>query len=187
MKPTILIMTLILTVQTPASARRLKRNLAEAVLQKVEEVAIKPPSDNEVCFSPKEPCDIKLLKFIETAEKSIDVAIYDINLDQIVHTLLLKSKKGVQVRIILDKRQAKEKYSLVPTLIKAGANLKYGHQRGIMHDKFIIIDSKRIETGSFNYTNHASTANNENQIYLNTPSIVERYQKQFSEMWAEAK
>jgi phosphatidylserine/phosphatidylglycerophosphate/cardiolipin synthase-like enzyme len=39
-------------------------------------------------------------------------------------------------------------------------NLRFGHtSEGIMHNKFVIVDGKMIEIGSFNYTNHASKAN----------------------------
>lgn len=144
------------------------------------------PVDGEVCFSPDEPCDDKLVFFVETAKKQVDVAIYDITLDQFAHTLLEVTKK-MPVRIIVDKRQAQEKHSLVPMLLKAGANVRYGQQRGIMHDKFTIIDGKMIETGSFNYTNHAQQSNQENQVYLSNPKIVSRYQEHFEKMWKEAR
>jgi phosphatidylserine/phosphatidylglycerophosphate/cardiolipin synthase-like enzyme len=52
-----------------------------------------------------------------------------------------------------------------------------------MHNKFTIVDGKMLETGSFNYANHASQANNENQIYLVQPEILERYKKRFEEIW----
>jgi phosphatidylserine/phosphatidylglycerophosphate/cardiolipin synthase-like enzyme len=75
----------------------------------------------------------------------------------------------------------------VPLLIKAGAQVKYGHQRGIMHDKFMIVDGSRLETESFNYTNHASIANQENQVYLSTPEIVKAYNDRFEKIWKEAR
>ena len=153
--------------------------------EEFDETAVKPPIENEVCFSPGEHCDVKLYKLIQTAQKSIDIAIYDINLDKLVHEVLLASKK-IQVRIIVDRRQSKGNHSLVPLLIKAGAKVRYGKQRGIMHNKFCIVDSKILETGSFNFTNHASLANQENQIYLTNPGIVGRYKTRFEKMWDEA-
>lgn len=150
-----------------------------------DESAVKAPVENEVCFSPDEHCDVKLYKLIQTAEKSIDIAIYDINIDKLVHEVLVASKK-IPVRIVVDKRQSKGDHSLVPLLIKAGAKVRYGKQRGIMHDKFTIIDGKVVETGSFNYTNHASVANQENQVYLTTPIIVDRYKVRFEKIWNEA-
>ena len=173
-----LLLTLFIT--SPAFAWK---NLV--VRQAIDAALVRAPLDQETCFSPEEPCDQKLLKFIQSARKSIDVAIYDINLDQLVHELLVQSKK-IQVRIIADRRQAKGPHSLVSLLKKAGANIRFGHQRGIFHNKFTIVDAKMIETGSFNYTNHASQSNHENQVYLANQKIVESYQKHFETLWETA-
>jgi phosphatidylserine/phosphatidylglycerophosphate/cardiolipin synthase-like enzyme len=144
------------------------------------------PQSFEVCFSPEEPCGTKLVKFVLGAKKSLDLAVYDINLDQLVHHVALASKR-MPVRVIVDQRQSKGEYSLVTTLIKAGVDVRYGRQRGVMHNKFIIRDGAMIETGSFNFTNHATMANNENQIYLDKPEVVARYQKRFEEIWVKAR
>lgn len=150
-----------------------------------EETEVIAPEVNETCFSPDEPCALKLKAFIESATSSLDIAIYDINEDQIVHAILVQSKK-IPVRVIVDKRQSKGRHSSVSLLRKAGVQVRFGYQRGIMHNKFTLIDGSRIEIGSFNYTNHASTANQENQVYLATPAIVERYKARFEKMWATA-
>lgn len=154
--------------------------------QEIDPTTIATPIDQEVCFAPDEPCDLKLKQFADAAEKSIDMAIYDINLDELVHVVLLKSKK-IPVRVIVDQRQAKGSHSLVETLIKGGVQVRYGRQRGIMHDKFVVIDGKGLELGSFNYTNHAATANQENQLYLFSPKVVERYKERFEKMWSSAR
>ncbi len=125
---------------------------------------------------------MKLWKFIQSAQASLDVAIYDINHPKIVHEILVASKR-IPVRVLVDKRQAKGNHSLVDLLIKAGANVRYGRQRGIMHNKFTIVDGKRVEIGSFNYTMHATESNNENQIYLAVPAVVDRYKKRFEDIW----
>ena len=151
----------------------------------VSKKQVDAPLDQDVCFSPDENCDFKLLKFIQSAKKSIDIAIYDINLDQLVHELLIKSKK-IRVRVIADRRQSKGPHSLIPLLLKAGASVRYGHQKGIFHNKFTVVDGRMIETGSFNYTNHASKSNNENQVYLCEPKIVQRFHNQFESLWSKS-
>jgi hypothetical protein len=93
------------------------------------------PVHEDVCFSPDQHCDAKLVKLIQSAEKSLDIAIFDINIDQVVHEILVKSKK-IPVRFIVDRRMAKTRYSSVPLLEKAGVKLRYGKQRGLMHNKF---------------------------------------------------
>lgn len=141
--------------------------------------------DPETCFSPDESCDTKLVSFVSGAKQSIDMAIYDINLDQLVHHLAVQSKK-LKVRVVVDRRQSKGRHSLVSTLIKAGVDLRYGRQRGIMHNKFVIVDGKSLELGSFNYTNHATKANQENQLYLFSAPVVARYQDRFNKIWESA-
>ncbi len=171
--------------QAHAKHHKKKKFIDEAV-KALELALVVAPKDQEICFSPDEHCDTKLIKFVSGANESIDLAVYDINLDQLVHQLLLQSR-NVRVRIVVDRRQAKGDHSLVPLLIKAGAQIKYGHQRGIMHDKFTIVDGAMIETGSFNYTNHASVANQENQVYLANPLIVARFKTRFERMWETAR
>jgi len=149
----------------------------------VESLLVQPPKDREICFSPDEPCDVKLAKFVMSAEKTLDIAIYDLNLAPLAGHFLDAAKKGLKVRILVDRKQAATEKSLVPKLVESGADVRLGKQRGIMHNKFVIVDGRMIETGSFNYTNGAAFANNENQIYLADPAIVKRYRDRFEELW----
>ena len=174
---------------TDASARARRSKIEKAIAQEAQQVSrdtASAPVDGEVCFAPVDPCDVKLVKFVEGAKKSVYVAIFDLNLDQLVHVIALASRK-IDVRVLVDARQSKGDHSLVDTLIKLGVSVRYGRQKGIMHNKFIIRDGEMVETGSFNFTNHAAFANNENSIYLATPAIVERYRARFETIWAEGK
>jgi phosphatidylserine/phosphatidylglycerophosphate/cardiolipin synthase-like enzyme len=193
MKPTVFLLLFNLAIglsSTPPSAQARSRHHKKSAVQELlsdaahhfNEALVAAPVDQETCFSPDEPCAIKLKKFIASAQKSVDIAIYDINEESIVHELLVQAKK-IPVRILVDRRQAKGRSSKVPLLIKAGARVRYGKQRGIMHNKFAVVDGKMVELGSFNYTNHASHANNENQIYLASPKVVDRFERRFEKMW----
>ena len=149
-----------------------------------KEIQSREAQNLEVCFSPDGGCDDKLVKFIQSAKKSIDISIFDFNLDQVAHEVLVASKR-IPVRVLADRRQAHGHSSLIPTLIKGGVQVKYGKQRGIMHNKFTIIDGMKLETGSFNYTNPAATKNNENQIYIFDSPTVEKYARRFEEIWEQ--
>ena len=170
-----------------AQATRRKPRILKAVENLIDEATVIAPMNHEVCFSPEERCDLKLVRFVETAKSSIDLAVFDINLDQLVHTILVASKRGVMVRVLVDSRQAKGAYSLVSTLKRGGIEVKRGSQRGLMHHKFVVLDGKRLETGSFNFTNHASRANQENQVYLEDSAIVSRFVGRFERSWSEAR
>lgn len=142
------------------------------------------PQDQEICFSPDEQCDQKLINFMRTAKKSLDIAIFDLTLDGIVDQIK-KMDKRVTVRIVCDKRQAGGKSSQIKDLAALGLQVKYGVQRGIMHNKFTIVDSKMVETGSYNYSQNATDNNHENQIYLSNQKVVTRYSEEFERMWAD--
>ncbi|NDG83562.1 MAG: hypothetical protein EBX52_00815 [Proteobacteria bacterium] len=176
----------LLVVTGAAHGRVSKQKLLEKVVDRVEAVSVQAPKAGEVCFTPGSRCDLKLLKFVESAQKSLEIAIYDVNLDELVHAILVQSKK-IPVRVLVDQRQAKGGHSLVSTLVKGGVSVRMGRQRGIMHHKFTLVDGSRLETGSFNYTNHASMANQENQIYLDDPAIVSRYRVRFDEIWEQGR
>lgn len=186
MKAIVLAVLLAGVASVEAHAKKKQNPIVDAL--KVQETfSMTPaPMNEEVCFSPDENCDAKLVKFVMSAKESLDVAIYDINLDKLVHELLVAGKK-MKVRIIVDQRQSKGSHSLVGLLLKAGALVKYGKQRSIFHNKFTIVDGKMIETGSYNYTNNATKNNQENQVYLTSPKIVARYKERFEKMWREAK
>lgn len=166
--------------QKVKKTRKVEENVAALNLSQVP-----LPEDQEVCFSPEEACDLKLLKLVDSAKESIDVAIYDINLPALV-SLLIEKSKTTKVRIVADQRQSKGEHSRLNALIDAGAAVRLGHQKGIFHNKFVIIDNSLLETGSFNFTRHASTANQENQVYLTSPKVLVRYHKKFEQIWEDA-
>jgi len=147
-----------------------------------------------ICFSPMEPCDERIVKWLDTATVSIDLAAYDFTLDALAHHLLVKART-IPVRVIADRRQAHGSHSLLPMLIRASndpklklkLSVRFGKQRGIMHHKFTILDHRRLETGSFNYTNNASRNNQENQVYLDEAETVKRFSEHFDRMWKAAK
>jgi len=139
-----------------------------------------------VCFSPDERCEIPLASFLSSAKSTIDVAIYDINEPGIVGAILKAQAQGVRIRIVCDKVQAAGPHSAIKKLADAGVPLRYGHQKGIMHNKFAILDGGWLETGSFNYTVHASQDNQENQLYTTDALALQRYKARFELIWAGA-
>lgn len=61
----------------------------------------------------------------------------------------------MKVEVILDKSQRTEKYSSADLLAHAGIPTYIDTKHQIAHNKIIIIDTKRVLTGSFNFTKNA--------------------------------
>ncbi len=137
----------------------------------------------ETCFSPTERCDLKLIALLQTSTKTLDIAIYAITHPHIVAAIVAAKTRGVQVRMVVDRQQSTGTSSLVSQLRAAGINLRIGNEQGIMHDKYSIVDRRTLEAGSFNYTNNATLMNAENQIYLNDPTTVAKYEANFTLLW----
>lgn len=168
-----------------AEARSKGERLAERAAKVVSATLARPPEPNEVCFSPDGPCEAKLVKFIQSAKKSIDLAVFDLNLDSVVHELI-SARSRLRVRVLVDRRASKNGHSGVGALRQAGVPVRFGRQKGLMHHKFLIVDEKRLQLGSFNYTNGAANKNQENQLYLEHAEIVGRYLARFERMWSDS-
>ncbi len=168
-----------------AEARSKADRLAERAAKVVADTFAEAPVANEICFSPSGPCEVKLVKFIRSAKKTVDVAVFDINLTSVVDSLIDISSR-IPVRVLVERRNSKNSHSGVPKLLRAGVKVRYGRQKGIMHHKFVLVDGSRMETGSFNFTNGAANKNQENQIYLEEAGLVSPFVRQFEKMWAES-
>lgn len=58
----------------------------------------------------------------------------------------------------------------------------------IMHNKFMVIDERHVQTGSFNYSAAAVNKNAENVlVLLNVPQLAAQYQHQWQLLWDEDK
>lgn len=142
----------------------------------------------DLCFSPQEPCDQKLISYLDTAKKTLDIAIYSLTLDGIGKAIRRAHDRGVEIRIIADYKSSFIKSSIVNELKDEGIPLHLWSgegESGLMHHKFAIIDSKIMETGSYNYSQNATSRNAENQIYMSDRSTIKKYQQEFDRLWAQ--
>ena len=137
-------------------------------------------------FSPS-PQAIRLVqRTISKAEQSVDVAAYSFTSYKIADALIAAHNRGVAVRILLDKGQGKRHYKAIEDLQAAGIPIRINHHYAIMHNKYIIIDSKTVETGSFNYTQNAELHNAENVIVIkNNKKLAKSYMQDWQKLWDE--
>lgn len=126
-----------------------------------------------------------LIEKINNAQTSIDIAIYSITDNNIKKAIIDAKKRNVQIRIITDKQESSSKYqsTLLSELKQIGIPIKINSHSGLMHLKIAIIDGKIIGLGSFNYTNSASTINNEDIFFVNDSKIATEWEKAFQDMW----
>jgi phosphatidylserine/phosphatidylglycerophosphate/cardiolipin synthase-like enzyme len=100
--------------------------------------------------------------------------------------LLDAHKRGIDVRVVVDKLNATARYTLATFLANQGVPVRVDYRYAIMHDKFIVVDGQEVETGSFNYTAGAEDRNAENVLVLHDPAMAQHYGREWERLWGES-
>lgn len=152
------------------------------------------PSWAEVFFSQvsltedvpiEENIDQKLIEKLSKAQKTVDCALYELDSIIIADSMIAAKNRGVQVRIVTDTDYILNE--AVKKVIAQGIPVVEDNRSAIMHDKFIIIDSEYVWTGSFNTTENDAGRNNNNAIMIKSKELAENYTSEFKEMFIDKK
>lgn len=127
---------------------------------------------------------------IDSANSSIQIAVFALSDSELLYRLTQAKKRGVNVQIAADYNWNMTgdglKYSIVQKLANAGIEVRTNANYEILHDKYMIVDGATVQTGSYNYTGSASTANAENyQIYYNQPQLAALYLQDWQELFEQ--
>jgi len=122
---------------------------------------------------------------INSAKSTLDIAIYSLTKKDIVDAIVSAKKRGVNVRIITDRIEAKSKAQEIQLQLLKSTNIpiKENTHSGLMHMKVSIIDKSVVTTGSYNYTQAASTENDEVLVVIHDPGIASKWGDEFQLMW----
>lgn len=143
--------------------------------------------DYEVAFSPNGGGTELIVKAISEARQSIKVAAYSFTSKPIAQALVDAHKKGIEIEVVLDKSQNRERYTSATFLANMGVPVRIDSRYAIMHNKFMIIDEKNVELGSFNYTKAAEEKNAENVLVIrNNPQLATSYSQNWRKLWDES-
>ncbi len=138
--------------------------------------------------------DDTLIKYIERAKFTIDMAIYNFNntgISNISDALIAAADGGVRVRVIGCGTTANLG---IDELLGSSVHVLVGpddsHRTGIMHNKFLVFDSQSgdpndplVWTGSTNLTDGQINLDANNVIIVQDQSLARAYQIEFEEMW----
>ena len=127
--------------------------------------------------------DGPLVKAIDAARMSIDVAAYSLSLNSVRFALINAHKRGVQVRMVMESTNMDR--SDPQALIAAGIPIVGDDRQGLMHDKFIVIDRSEVWLGSMNFTDSGTYDDNNNLIRILSTKVSENYMVEFEEMFTD--
>ena len=135
--------------------------------------------DIPVYFAPGFRITEGLCQFINSANSSLEVCIYDLDLPEVADALINARNRGVTVNLVMDTDN--RKLVAVDRLAKAGIKIVTDDRASIMHHKFVIADARRVWTGSFNFTENGEGKNDNNALVLESPEIAACYLNKFNE------
>lgn len=134
--------------------------------------------------------DFRLVKLIDSAQTTLDIAAFEIDSERVSTAILRAAQtRNVQVRIVTDSDYLYEPQ--LQRLIAAGIPVVDDQRNGLMHNKFIVVDadSERatVWTGSTNLTENCFWKNNNNAIQIRSRELAENFKTEFEEMFVQKK
>jgi phosphatidylserine/phosphatidylglycerophosphate/cardiolipin synthase-like enzyme len=124
-----------------------------------------------------------VLADINSAQKSIDMAMYNFSLKRVADALIAAKSRGVKVRVVTE-TDSIDGAQLV-RLIKSGIKVIGDRHEGLMHNKFLIFDRKVVWMGSNNFTGSGTYVDNNNFLRFVSADMVENYTTEFEEMFVK--
>ncbi len=107
------------------------------------------------------------LQAIQSAQKSITLAIYALSDFRVIRALQEKAQEGVKVHILYDPKASHGIREKIPL-----ASFSAYEGRGLMHQKILIVDAKKIWLGSANMTASSLDLHHNLAFMLDNPSLA---------------
>ncbi|MGE0048290.1 MAG: phospholipase D family protein [Acidithiobacillus sp.] len=141
----------------------------------------------EVSFSPPLGTTDVVVRAMNEARQRLWIQAYSFTSAPIAKAALAAQKRGVEVRVLLDKSQRTQKYSEADFFANLGINTRIDDQHAIAHNKVMVIDDATVITGSFNFTKAAEQANAENLLVLRGNAALNAlYAQNFLHHWSHS-
>lgn len=149
-----------------------------------------PGSRYTVCFVPGNDCEGLVVASIAGAQRSVDVQAYSFTSPRIARSLVEAHSRGIRVRVLVDKSQRTERYTVATFLANAGVDVRVDASVAIAHNKVLIADAglpqAAVLTGSFNFTRSAQVRNTENLVRVEGDAgFSGAYSANFESRWRQ--
>lgn len=135
---------------------------------------------------PQSPLLAAVLRDLRAAQHSIDLAVFDMDLEELGDALAQAERRGVAVRVVMDSHnlESPEASALAGRLQWAGVPVRFDRRSPFMHHKFIVLDGAVVWAGSWNFTANDTYRNNNNMVRLTSRALAQRYTAVFEDLFA---
>lgn len=144
------------------------------------------PARVEVYFSPEDGVARHVLERLRAAKTSIHFMAFSFTSDAIADALVAKAKAGLAVRGVFETQNASGSGADFGRLRQGGVDVLEDGNCYILHHKVIVIDTRTVITGSYNFTSSAEKDNDENLVIVDDPALARAYLDEFDRVYAQA-
>jgi phosphatidylserine/phosphatidylglycerophosphate/cardiolipin synthase-like enzyme len=133
-------------------------------------------SEPRVCFTPGQNCTAQIVSAIDRAKSELLMQAYLFTSPSIMKALVRAKRRGVAVKVLLDKVNEQKPKTAATFLKDNGIDPLIDDSVSTAHNKVIVLDRRDTITGSFNFTKAAQNKNAENVlIVVNNRAIARAY------------
>ena len=148
-----------------------------------------------------------IAQHLSTAKHSIDLALFVFSAQSLTDVLAQRVQSGVAIRLLADPGFASRSFSEVLDLLGVAlpdrfCKLEQGNRpltkalKGVgsprlargdkLHHKFAVIDTRKVITGSFNWSPSAAHQNDETLLVIHSPQLAAHFTREIDRMWRGA-
>ncbi|WP_394147278.1 phospholipase D-like domain-containing protein [Shewanella atlantica] len=145
----------------------------------------------------------KIVELINSADNTLYMAVYDLDLPGIANAMVAAKQRGVDVKFVTDEDNIAGENDVALGILNQGgvpwiddtANGSAGSK--IQHNKFIVVDGTKVLTGSTNFSqsgvhgdldsegNLISEGNDNHIVIIDSNQLAAVYTHQFNLMWGD--
>ena len=146
-----------------------------------------PELKASLIFSPFDDVDQTVLALLASAQQSVRMSYFNIRLPSVMDALVDLKAQGVDVEVMLDaKTQLADFNTWGADALAAGLDVvlitNEKAEKAIMHNKFTVIDSEIVMTGSANLSTTALNKSDEDLLIVESVGLAQRYRAEYDEI-----
>jgi len=139
-------------------------------------------SQVKAVFSPGNS-ENEIISLMNSAKSDIKIEMFEFSYKPLKESLLEAKKRGVSVRVILD-RQSNQNKDTFDFLKENGIDVKWAPSKfNILHSKFAIIDNKIVLVGSVNWSKNGMQKNREASVIIYSENLAKEFENIFNKDW----
>lgn len=126
--------------------------------------------------------DAELVKLIDLAEKSVDLAVYNLGRQALITAMINANERGLKVRMVGDVDESPTK-GYQDVLRYGKFTFSLGNADAIQHNKYAVVDDKFLFVGTGNFSDSDLDRNNNNYMIIESDTLTAEYKTEFEQMF----